>query len=45
MTFLVLLGGLAFAFLLVAFVCEEVTRRLGEPAPYTDRSRGTGTRG
>lgn len=44
MTFLLVLLLLSMAFLAVTAVCEWVTKRLGEPAPYTDRSRGTGRR-
>lgn len=44
MTLVLLLAVLSVAFLLVAVVCEYVTKKLGEPAPYTDRSRGTGRR-
>lgn len=44
MTFLLVIGALSVAFLLVAMCCEYVTKRLGEPAPYSDRSRGTGKR-
>jgi hypothetical protein len=44
MTLVLLLAALSVAFLLVAATCEWLTARLGEPAPYTDRSRGTGHR-
>ena len=41
---LLVLLVLVCAFLVIAGVCEYVTKKLGEPAPYTDRSRGTGRR-
>ena len=45
MIFLIAIGVLATVFLAVAWTCEWTTARLKRPAPYTDRSRGTGTRG
>lgn len=41
MTLVLVLAALSIAFLLVAATCEWVTKRLGEPAPYRDESRGT----
>ena len=35
---------LVIACVVVTFTCAWVTSRLGEPMPYTDRSRGTGSR-
>ncbi len=44
MTLLLVLLLLSLVFLAIAATCEYVTKRLGEPAPYSDRSRGTGRR-
>ena len=41
MTTLIVLGALAWSFLLVAFVVEAIARRLREDPPgYVDGSRG-----
>lgn len=42
MTTLIVLGAVAWAFLLLAFVIEAITRRLREDPPgYVDGSRGS----